>query len=215
MNATLQKIVPQVTGFNLTLVGVGLLVLSIGLFRIFPIQFNRQFWVMNGILGGMAVVALCFIIPRNRPGIFLKGIEIAMISAGKFLPMMVLLVTVMSLGALITMLYLKEISVLLDKHPVLGWFVASLCSPTSNSLLPIVEKAWEMGKNRAMVLYYLQASALMSYPLYMLRQTGFQEGSVIPSRMYLEGLIVALVMLPLVRPIFAAVEWIVSALKLM
>jgi hypothetical protein len=213
MNAPLQKVVPHVTSFNVLLVGLGLIILAVGLFRIFPIQFNRQFWIMNGILGFMAIVALCFIFPRYRPGLALKGLEIAMISAGKFLPMMVLLVVVMSLGALITMLYLKEIGQLLDTHPVLGWFIASLCSPTSNSLLPIVEKAWEMNKNRAMVLYYLQASALMSYPLYMLRQTGFSEGSVIPSRMYLEGLIVALVMLPFVRPIFAAVEWMLTVIR--
>jgi hypothetical protein len=132
------------------------------------------------------------------------------VAAGKFLPLMILLVLVMVIGGVATVLYQREIQVKLDRYPMLSWFILAMWVPTTNSVLPLVENAWRYVHQRAMALWFFQASAMMSLPLFALRQTGFAGDSPLPLRMYITGLIISLLTLPLARPIYRMTEWVMS-----
>ncbi|MES2315082.1 MAG: hypothetical protein V4524_04080 [Patescibacteria group bacterium] len=196
----------HVTFTNLMLIIVGTAIMALGLYRTFPLKFNRTFMILNGPLAIMLIIGLIIVYREHDSSLFGKWSARTAMAAGGFLPLMILLCMVMAIGVIISQVHQTGIQTFLARHPVIGPFVAALITPTSNSLVPIVETAWKSPELQPMCLYYLIASVQMSVPLFALRSFGFSEGSPIPMKMYAMGFIVSIFMLVLMKPIFWTTE---------
>jgi hypothetical protein len=187
----------QFTTLNVSLVIIGTFILALGLYRMFPLQLNRSFMFLNGPLALMLIAGFVLIYREHDVALFEKWGMRTAVTAGGFLPLMVLLCAVMAAGGVISHIHEADIQSFLIRHPVIGPFVAALITPTSNSLVPVVETAWKSPALQPMCLYYLLASVQMSIPLFALRSFGFSAGSAIPIQMYAMGFIVSVFMLVL------------------
>jgi len=89
----------QFTTFNFLIVIIGTLILAMGLYRMFPLQFNRGFIILNGPLALMLAVGFGILAWRHNPDSFLRWGQATAMTAGKFLPLMILLCLVMASAA--------------------------------------------------------------------------------------------------------------------
>lgn len=162
---------------------------------------------MNGPLAIMLVIGI-FILkgPQYKTAHLIQWGQVTARYAGGFLPLMILLCLLMGICAVLTGVHKPTIDAFADKHPFLGPLIATFITPSTNVFLPVVQNSWTIAERQPMCLFYLIASAQVSVPLFMLRQMGFGTNSPIPIRMYITGFIVAVGILPLMRPICALVE---------
>jgi len=196
---------------DLSLVIIGAIVMMIGLFRITPPHFNKSFILMNGPLVLMLIVATVIAARSHTDGIYTEWLGSALAVASRFIPLLTALFLVMGIGGILARIYQTEIQSFILAHRVTGPVIAALLTPTSNSLIPIVEKTWAIEPSlRPMCVYYLQASALMGVPLFMLRQMGFSENTGIAPRMYIAGCIMAVCTLPFSSMIYKFADLICS-----
>jgi hypothetical protein len=207
MNATTPAPTSTVTPFNLSMVLIGAIILFYGLNRITPIKINKQFYLLNVPIAIMGILGYWFLIAHPHGNLIYKQWGKAAAGYGvSFMPLMILLVLVMSLGTVIIGIHAEAIRVIFMKNPLTATVLAMFLSPTSNSLIPIVQNVWQVPGMQPYMLLYLQGSVLASIPLFMLRLVGFGENSGIPAKMYITGLIVAVIMIVLVKPIFWVTE---------
>ena len=187
---------------NCIFAAVSAAVLFYALHRIVHFQFTKQFFLLNVPVAIMAILGFWFLrtYGQYRDSYARVAYTAAAYGLG-FFTLMVLLVFVMGCGAIIIGIHEAKIVELMRNHPLTGTVLAMFLSPTSNSLIPIVERLWKEPKMEAYMLLYLQGSALGSIPLFMLRQTGFKSGTGIPMRMYFTGFTVSLIMIAFMKPI--------------
>ncbi len=198
----------NLNAFDLALVFVGTLLAAIGLYRMVPIPIWRLVKT-NGPLTLMLLLFIGIMVFTYKSGGLKESLSVAIVRGAQFLPLIILLCMVMGVGSVIARWHEPAIQSFVLRHPITGPFVAAIVTPTSNALVPIVESTWKIEAMRPMCLFYLQASAMMSIPLFMLRSTGFNQGSELPLRMYFTGVMISFVTLILARPICAVVETMV------
>jgi len=191
---------------NMVIVVVGVVILAIGLYRIFPLQFTKGLFIMNGPLVIMLAVSLMILKANHQPDSFEVAAKKTAVLAGSFLPLMVVLCMVMGLGSVIAKIHEVKIQAFLTENPIIGPFVAAFITPTSNALVAIVETAWKDPKLRPMCLYYLIASVLGSLPLFMLRSFGFTDPGL-KTRMIVSGVILSVILLFLMKPLYLVTEF--------
>jgi hypothetical protein len=126
-----------------------------------------------------------------------------------FMPLMILLCFVMGIGLVVTVWHEPTIVGWMQRHHIFGSFAAALFTPTSNAMIPSTESCWKVEMLKPYCLFFMQASALMSIPLFMLRATGFKLGSELPIRMWLTGFVVSVMMIIFAKQIYVVVEFLV------
>jgi hypothetical protein len=196
---------PVLAPFDVALVCIGLMIAAIGLYRISPIPIGRLI-AANAPLGIMALAFLGLMLAWYKPGGMTAAAASALARGGAFLPLVVILCAVMGMGAILAHWHEAVIQAFLVKHGVAGPTVMSFVTPTSNTLVPMIETAWKTESMRPSCLFYLQASAMVSVPLFMLRSTGFSAGSPLPLRMYVLGVIITALTFIFRAPLFWTVE---------
>ena len=192
----------------------GSIFMAIGLFGMSPIKLNRAFFWQYVPLSAMLTIGTVFLF-RSRTGPFgewarpvmLEWMSRAIQFGSRYFPLMFLLCILMSLGAIVVRVYSVEIVGFMKAHHILGFFFGAWMTPTTNSMIPVVEGLWPTTEMKPMCLYFMQASALMSLPLFMLRQMGFTNNEM-SVKMYISGCIIAICMLPLAVPLFRLTELI-------
>lgn len=172
------------------MVGIGFVLLLTGLLRIVPLTIDRRFWIQNGPLMLMLAIIFALVGCFGEKKDFVQWGSRSLIFWSSFMPLLVLLFVVMAGGGVITTLFGKEIQGFLERHHVLTPLIGSLIAPTTNSVSAIVEKAWEIVSLRPMLVFFLQASAMMSIPLFNMRALGYVNSEV-SAKMYLSGLVLS------------------------
>lgn len=191
--------------FNLSLIGLGVLLLAIGLYRTIPIKIDKNFLWQNVPLIIMLLIGSIFMYQRMTEKSMTQWAMSTIGIAGRFLPLIILLCTAMALGGVLTTLYEKRIEEFLLKHNALAPFLSALIVPTPSTMIPIVEKHWHHELLKTNSLWFLQTASLMSIPLFMLRQMGFKNNEI-SIKMYIAGFLISV----LSFPAMPAIHWMVN-----
>lgn len=201
---------------NCGLVIAGLVLISIGLFRTSPLKFDRALCCQLGPLLLFLIVEIWAIL-HSRPAsspfsawaqpVGKDWAKFALVFGSKFLPIIVTLIAVMSLGVMVVKIYDQNIISFMKEHRIFGFVFGSAIVPTPNSVSSIVEDLWKDAGMRASCLIFLQASALMSFPLFMMRLTGYTNNEL-TVKMYIEGCVISIGLFFLATPLFKVTEWI-------
>ena len=170
-----QNIAVNIDPVSMTLMVLSLIGLTVSLHHMFPIPFVRllkSIWVLLLMLGLFAAIMFAW----YRPG----GIELAAQAtikrANSMFLLIVGLVMVMGIGEVVTLWHRQDIIHVIERFPLIGTTIASFLAPTSNCLIPVVEVCWMRQPLQMWCVYFMQASALMSVPLFTLRSSGFETG---------------------------------------
>lgn len=172
------------------LVVTSFVLLLTGLFRIMPLNIDRRFWIQNGPLLLMLAIILALVGTFGEKKDFEQWGSRSLVYWNNFMPLLTLLFVVMAGGGVVTTLFGKEIQGFLEKHSVLTPLIGSFVAPTTNSVSAIVEKAWEIVSLRPMLVFFLQASAMLSIPLFNIRALGYMNSEV-AAKMYLSGIVLS------------------------
>ncbi len=199
--------VSTLTPFNFGLVIAGLIIMMVGLHRISPFKLDKAFWIQNGPLVVILAIAFYFFRLANMANGFTNWAGAAVGLSSRFVPLMVLLILVMSIGSIVMKVYDKQVERLLIESPTAVPLVGTFIMPTPSAGAPIVERLWGNKELRPMFLYFLQAASLASIPLFMMRRMGIHS-SEITSKMYITGFIMAVVTFPLRVPLCRLTEFI-------
>jgi len=183
----------------------GLITLAVGLYLLSPTTIPRLIKA-NWAMGAMLIVGVVILILTYKPGGVYNVVGQSIAKGAQFLPLMVMLCTIMGIGIVLTEWHQAVIQAFILRHHIVGPIVAALLTPTSNALAPIVDALWETVRMRPWCLFYVQASVLMSAPLFMLRSMGFSHESEIPLRMYIAGVVTSVVLIVFAVPMYALVE---------
>ncbi len=193
------QVAPQIVPLdpiNIALIITGTIILGVGFYRTVPIRFDKVFWWQNGPILGFLFVGLYFLRTRYYSGAATIWGKAAITFGGRFLPLMILLCLVMSIGGVLTGMYRKEIEGYLMRHMTLAPLLGSFFSPTPNTPIGIIEGLWANKAFAPNFLFFLNAASLASIPLFMLRSVGFKN-TQISFDMYLFGVMMALIAFPL------------------
>lgn len=181
----------------------------IGLHRISPIKLDKAFWIQNGPLLLMLAAAGYFFRQAHLEHGLINWAGASVGLATRFVPLMILLVLVMSIGQVLMKVYEKPIEGFLMNNQTLAPLAGTFAMPSPNSAAPLIEKLWANKALQPMFLYFLQAASLASVPLFMLRQMGIRNPEI-ANKMYITGFIMAMVTFPLRVPLCRLTEWIYS-----
>ncbi|HZS43201.1 MAG TPA: hypothetical protein VFA52_03230 [Candidatus Paceibacterota bacterium] len=205
----------NLTWNNALIIFASLCLLAYGLRRTVPSFMSvevilKKNWALLLMLGIYAVV-MAF---DYRSGGTLTSLKATVRYGAAFAPLMFLLCLVMGIGSVVIVWHQEAIVSWMVRHHFIGSVGASLSTPTSNAMIPAIESCWKIEGLRPSCLFFMQASALMSIPLFMLRATGFRPESELPIRMWLTGVILSVVAWIFKNQIYAAVELMVPWFQL-
>lgn len=174
----------------------------------YPIKFDKAFWIQNGPLMAMLAGGVYLLLQReNSQQLSASWAQATMGTWARFLPMLILLFATMTLGSIIAKIHGDKINTYLMNNQTMGPILGSCIVPTTATAVGIVENSWKMEALRPGLLYFVQASALMSIPLFFLRSLGFTNTEIM-HKMYISGLVISLAMIPVIGPFYRLVNLI-------
>jgi len=181
---------------NLLLIFTGIALLSIGIYRICPVQVDKKFLWSNGpIILAFVILAIWGFAIGGRK-YFQIGLNDSLVVTSQFLPMRISIMLVMGFSIVITkhheIIFGNMVS---GKFGLIGIFFASILSPTSTAFAKFVEVLWSNPATRVQLLYLLTAAPLVSINLFFVRQIGL--GPEIAAVMYKTNFAVAVGLLPI------------------
>ena len=181
---------------NLILIVAGLIAVFTGVYRAFPVKLGMRFFLNGG--GPLFIILIGFIVLTYKIGGIMKvqdeGLSSTLKISAQFLPMLVLLLPVIGFGSVIAHHFKESLEGIMTNHGFLESFVAAFITPGSNSVAKFVETLWRTPSFRPQLLYFLTATPLVSWQIFLIRQMGF--GWEIAATMYKVNFAVAIGLIP-------------------
>lgn len=180
---------------NIGLMIAGTSLLATGLFRSFPLSFNRGFWIQNGLLIGIIAIIIVWLAIKWGPDELLRGMRYTIQTTSQYTPMLSLFFIAMGFGFVLSTHYndwLKEL--VAGKWGLPGTLFGAFIIPSSNAVAKTIEMLWQEPTARGTVLYFLSVTPLASLNIFMIRQMGF--GHEIAAAMYKTNLVIAVALIP-------------------
>lgn len=183
---------------NLMLFFGGVFLALVGLYRIFPIKLRGPalfpLIVQTLPLGLAFVIALVWTFRIGGLNELEKGFLGSFRVTASFFPVIALLFPLIAFGGVIASHYQSNINaMLMGKSGPIGTLIAAFVVPTTNAVAEPVKMCWENPSFRPLLLYFLNASSLVCWPILFFRILGLTPE--IGVKMYLTNWVVAISLL--------------------
>lgn len=180
---------------NLTLILIGVAFLAAGLYRTFPLQADKGFYLNNVPIWLILIGLIGWSCYAGGIGFLQNGLRNSIKVTSQFFPMLAAIMLVMGFSVIFTKYYEATFTKFLaGRFGFIGVFGAAVGSPSSLAFAKFVEGLWPNPQVRVQLLYLLTAVPLVSYNLFLIRQMGL--GPEIAAVMYKTNFAVAIGLLP-------------------
>jgi hypothetical protein len=181
---------------NLILIGIGVSFILLGVYRACPLKIiGIGSWVITLSMPVCIVIFVLWALSIGGTPALVKGTEKSLQMTSLYLPLLLTFIPVMALGTVIATYYANFFhDVIGGRFGFIGAFLAGSISPTSNAFYGFVQEYWTKPELRAVLLYFLTVTPLLSYNMFIMRQMGL--GDEIAIAMYKANALSALWLMP-------------------